>query len=541
MRASTGGGVPVATGPVLAPARPPGGELSDPVGRVFVTGGPGRTGVDTEELSALGESLARACDHLRAARGWAEDARAHLDTWSHLAPAETALTGRAVADCVEGPRGCVVLEARAEDLVLHLRRARALYTEAERHVASPFRPSVLKHAWLTNPALRPLGVPVSPHVLGVLAEGLTALLTGVASPLPHAVLAQQAVREAADELQHLYPYRRGAPVRLRGELVDPADLTPVQRMALGVLPTLGVLPAAAPLGRTLLQGGSAVRLSATTLPATATPPLSPTTTHPAPPPAVSAPLGLRRGTPAALLPVREPRPPRSEAELLRRAELLGDHARRTRTGMVEILRSTDADGGRSWTVIVPGTQHQLPGGPSPMDNLTNLQAMAGVVSDMEIAVAAAMRQAGVGPTEPVAMTVHSQGSLVAARLLRDPLFASRYRVSTLLTAGGPVGGLALPRSVATLSLEDAEDPVVALDGLANAPTDNHLTVSVDTRGLVTDAHPHSLQSYATAAGLLDDVTDPAVRAWREQNRATMGVDRPGAVTDSMVFAVVRPS
>ncbi|MDD9207765.1 hypothetical protein PU560_15015 [Georgenia sp. 10Sc9-8] len=538
--------MPVATGLVIAPARPPGGELTDPAGRVFVTGGPGRTGVDTEELHAVGESLARACDHLRAARGWAEDARAHLDTWSHLAPAETAVTNRAVTDCVEGPQGCVVLEARAEDLVLHLRRARALYTEAERHAAGPFRPSVLKHARLTNPALRPLGIPVSPRVLGLVAEGLTTLAAGVASPLPHAVLAQQAVREAADELQHLYPYRRGASVRLRGELVDPADHTPVQRVALGILPTLGALPAAAPLGRTLLEGGTAVRLSAATLPPTATPPAtatlpsSPTTPHPAPPPAVSAPLGVRRGTSAALLPVREPRPPRSEAELLRRAERLGDHARRTRAGMVEILRSTDVDGDRSWTVIVPGTQHQLPGGPSPMDNLTNLQAMAGAVSDMEVAVATAMRQAGVGRAEPVAMAVHSQGALVAARLLRDPLFASRYRVSTLLTAGGPVGGLSLPPSVATLSLEDVEDPVVALDGLANAPADNHLTVSVDTRGLVTDAHPHSLRSYATAAGLLDGVADPTVRAWREQNRTTMGVERPGAVTDSMVFAVVRP-
>lgn len=463
-----------ARGPVLAAA--PGDRGAD---RVFVA--PARTRVDTAELAGAADRLTAAADRLQLALGHADDLRHYLTLW--FPPGSAA----AVEDLAASVG---TLRADVTALVEHLRRAARLYAEAEAQVAAPFQPSLLRHLRYTLPRVRVAGVdvPLSPEVLaGLAAAGATA------AAQPHdsrAALTQRAVRAAAEDLQHAFPYYTGRPVTVDGVPIDPRGLTPAQRVALGLLPVARLLGA----GRTAGQ---------------------PATT-PVPPAWEPAPAGL------------------SDAGLLRRTDAVGRLAGRRGVGMVEVLRTTAPSGRRSWTVLVPGTQDLLVGGRSPLDNLSNLEAMAGVPTDVEAGVGSALRQAGVARGEPVTLVGHSQGALVAARLAADPIFTARHEVRTVLTAGGPLGGITLPSDVAVLSLEEVEDPVVGLDGLANAATGRHVTVAVDTRGLDGVGHPHDLGSYAVAAELVGEVDDPALADWRRARTSPQG-----ARTEAMRFEITR--
>jgi pimeloyl-ACP methyl ester carboxylesterase len=171
-----------------------------------------------------------------------------------------------------------------------------------------------------------------------------------------------------------------------------------------------------------------------------------------------------------------------------------------------------------------------------MDNETNLRALGGAVSDMERGVATAMEQAGIGPREPVAMVGHSQGGIIAARLVEDPLFMARYDVAAVLTAGSPIGPVELPSGLPVLSLEDVEDHTVGLDGQPNTATHDHVTVAVSAPGARS---PHHALTYAGHADLLGGVDDPGVRAWLSANERAMGTTSPGARTESLVFDVSR--
>ena len=111
-------------------------------------------------------------------------------------------------------------------------------------------------------------------------------------------------------------------------------------------------------------------------------------------------------------------------------------------------------------------------------------------TDMETAVIAAMRQAGVGPDDPVGLYGHSQGGIVVTRLAGDPGVAEHYNITTLLTAGSPVGGIDLPDSVSALHLENGGDAVPALDAAQNPGSPHRITVSVNTTGSGIVKYPH---------------------------------------------------
>lgn len=205
---------------------------------------------------------------------------------------------------------------------------------------------------------------------------------------------------------------------------------------------------------------------------------------------------------------------------------------------MEVLRTTTPDGARRWTVVVPGTQSPWAGGANPMDNETNLRTLAGLPSDMETGVTTALDQAGVRPGEPVTLVGHSQGGLVAARLAADPVVRARYAITTVLTAGSPIGPVRLPDDVAVLSLEDVEDPVVGLDGQPNAPRLNHVTVAV-AGGEAAAGQAHRLPGYERTADLLRGIDDPGVQAWLARDDAARAAGVPGARTDAIVFEVFR--
>ncbi len=81
-------------------------------------------------------------------------------------------------------------------------------------------------------------------------------------------------------------------------------------------------------------------------------------------------------------------------------------------------------------------------------------------SDSLTAVTLALRRAGAGPENPLVVTGHSQGGLIAMALANS----EEWNVRGIVTAGTPVELLPTPQGVPMVHLEHLEDPVVALGG-----------------------------------------------------------------------------
>ncbi|KAE8762765.1 hypothetical protein [Georgenia thermotolerans] len=467
-----------------------------PVGlRLMVTGG-GAVVVDGTELAALGARLLRAAELAETAT---EQARgvSTLNYFVPLAPSAGALVAR-LAAVLNGPLSLPALGERIRALAADLAVQRQWYEEAEERAVRGFRPPLWRYAvhLLGPPKVR--GLVTGLDAAAVLGHGGAARSRMGDPRLLDAVVAQQHARSLAGRMQWARPESVMGGLFLGREWVDVRRMTPVERTALSLV---GTHEQASWVAR-----GGRVRSGVT--------------------------VATAVGRPVAA-------PPVTPGQALARIAGLEARIRARGTGAVEILRTTTPSGARHWTVVVPGTQEQWGGGRNPMDNGTNLRAMAGVGSDMEVGVTAAMRQAGIAPGEPVALAVHSQGGLVAARLVADPVFRSRFQVTTVLTAGSPIAGIALPPTVDVLSLEDVNDPTVGLDGAANVPAAHHVTVAVSSGEPARLGEPHQAARYAAAADLLAELDDDGVQAWLGRNRAAMGTAVPGARTDSFVFEISR--
>lgn len=208
---------------------------------------------------------------------------------------------------------------------------------------------------------------------------------------------------------------------------------------------------------------------------------------------------------------------------------------------IEIQRTTTSGGEHRWTVYIPGTRAPLStGGPNPMDMETNLLGIAGERTDMEIAVAQALRQLNVPPDEPVNIVGHSQGGIVGTRVAADPVLQSQYTFSTVVTAGSPTGTTdGVPSDVQVLHLEDSQDPVVGLDGEQNEPAPNRVTVTALSEEPSGLGEHHHLAQYVDMAEQLDDYEHPAVRRFMTMGAEAMALDDAGATTRSYVFDVQR--
>lgn len=540
MSPATGAGEPGT--PWAAPD--PSGWATPWATRVMVTGGRA-TAVDTAELAAL-------AGRLRRAAALVEDAIAGTRAVGTLAyyvppvPAVAALTEQ-LRDVVRGGLSMVLLAERAHTLAADLRVQQQWYDEAEARAYRGFDPPWWRYGahLLAPPKVR--GAVTGLDVAAVLGHAGAARSRLGDPRLLDAVVAQEHVRSLAGRLQWARPESVMGGMFLGMRWVDVRERTAVERTALSLVPMLENVSLVARAGREPGAVGVAqvppLQLLAglpgrAWVAAPAVPPDgsvgaaltdAPATAGGAVGPAVVA---TRVGRPVA-------RPPRTPAQALARIGAVEAHVRATGAGAVEVLRTTAPDGRRRWTVVLPGTQEALGGGRNPMDNDTNLRAMAGVVSDLEIGVATAMDQAGIAPGEPVAMAVHSQGGLVAARLVADPLFTARFDVETVLTAGSPIAAVQLPPTVAVLSLEDVGDPTVGLDGYPNEPAPNHVTVAVSSGEPARLGAPHLLGNYVRAAQRLDDIADAGVQDWLARNRAAMGTAVPGARTESLLFEIVR--
>jgi pimeloyl-ACP methyl ester carboxylesterase len=472
--------------------------------RVMVTGGRAAVSVDTAELAALRARLLDAADLVADADRRAGAIEAHvLDYLTQFVPSILTVQERLREARFLGD-GLQALERRIRDLADDLELQRLWYEEAERRATTAFAPPPWRYAVaLAPPKLMPTWLWLALRGLDAARVGGHLVSAGAGmqqSPVPDAILAQRHTAALAEHLQYMNHEVVFGKVVLDGELVDVSDLTPVQRSAVGMLPWLTNLSVLPNRGRTY-DGVAAGAL--------------PTT--------------LGRPVPT----------PRTESDVLGRIPALEREIALRGTGAVEILRTTATDGSRHWTVVIPGTQNPWAGGGNPMDNETNLRAMAGLRTDMAVGVAAAMHQVGIARGEPVALVGHSQGGLVATRLAADPVLGREFRISTVLTAGSPVATVKVPASVEVLSLEHVQDPVVGLDGAPNEPAANHVTVAVGGPEPPTLGDAHRLPGYRAAADLLPGIQDPAVEQWLTRSRDAMGATEQGARTDSLVFEIRR--
>jgi hypothetical protein len=226
----------------------------------------------------------------------------------------------------------------------------------------------------------------------------------------------------------------------------------------------------------------------------------------------------------------------------------GDVAVGASPGRVRVVEVPQADGSSAWVVHLPGTQEWSPrAGENPVDLTTDVRAMAGNATVLAAGAARALESAQRSTgrdtrREPVLLTGHSQGGIVAAAMAADPGFTRRHRLTTVVVAGSPVARFPVPRTVSVLALEHARDPVPRLDGLPNPSRTGWLTVTRDLPASATGGRAgasHAGELYVGTAGAVDRVPPgavPSLDAWRRSAEPFLTPSGPVVVRE---FAVER--
>lgn len=481
---------------------------------VHVRGGIGASRIDLDEI----EHLAQTLDRLRAETG-------HLESALHAAGSSSALdatwhpvSARAAQDALEeaisGWWGVRRLSEEVFELAVAARYAWQLYTEAES--AARFQtpaPSFVGSLWALLHIHQAPGTVLGSVLLvgrlpGVdrssirgrlltLIPDLVNFLHGDDSLPPDAIALDRAVRELAEHGQHAYPwFLLPRTFTIDGRTIEPDELTAAQRLAFPMVQMFHTV-----------TGWEPGRLEVAVAP-------------------------QETVAPAGTLP-----------QAVRALHAI--HRSQDVTGTLEIRRTDHPDGRRSWTVLLPSTQAMVPGSRNPVDNLTNVEAYIGQITDVELGAARAMELAGIAPGEEVAVLGFSQGGLTAMRLAADPLVRTRYNITTVVTAGSPVGHLPTPAGTEVLHLEHMEDPILGLDGTSNPAEPSRTTVSRslatgtagELRFDVAPGESHSVEAYARTAELALSAAEPSVL--HLQDRLTAITGPPGATVTATAYTLTR--
>ncbi len=133
-----------------------------------------------------------------------------------------------------------------------------------------------------------------------------------------------------------------------------------------------------------------------------------------------------------------------------------------------------------FTVIIPSTQDWYSSSTVPNDLAGNLITMSGAESDLLKASKAALNRTladyGVDPKQATVMVAgFSQGGITAARFAAT--YQHDYVIKEVITAGAPVGHIAIPDEISAIHYENRDDQVVRrLDLSANPETPSRETV-----------------------------------------------------------------
>ena len=191
---------------------------------------------------------------------------------------------------------------------------------------------------------------------------------------------------------------------------------------------------------------------------------------------------------------------------------------------IRVERYPNARGADRVEVFIGGTvDGSLIAGEQPWDMTSNAHATAALEPASLRAVHQAMADAGVTPTDRVAITGYSQGALVGALIAAS----GDYSVDFLLEVGGPSGQVPVPDTVTHVRIDHSSDLVTALGGDVRG---EH-TVQIRRDG-VPQGGPgggpalpaHDLDFYLETATLADQSRHPEIR------RAITAADAPLADT-----------
>jgi pimeloyl-ACP methyl ester carboxylesterase len=256
-------------------------------------------------------------------------------------------------------------------------------------------------------------------------------------------------------------------------------------------------------------------------------------------------------------------PPRTAQDLLRRIDTVygtgeGNPVPHSAIALEKIVH----DGGRAtWVVTIPGTQL----GPSSLGTAFSMTSnydlmegdelsgstVGGRTADSTALVLAALEDAEVGADDEVVLVGHSQGGMVAASVAAltagsaataasSPSGTSarpgppgpvpetggppRYRVTHVVTAGAPVGGMPLPPGVLGTHVENRQEGVSGLDGRGNPATTNQVTVSRDLdllTGNETQGIPHGVGHHVDALTDAQGIGHPGLRSHLDALEASL--------------------
>lgn len=201
-------------------------------------------------------------------------------------------------------------------------------------------------------------------------------------------------------------------------------------------------------------------------------------------------------------------PLRSVGDVLGRLRGTAAAATRSGVGRIELVAQRDAKGTTAWTVVLPGTRETFMA-VNPQDHLSNVQLMADERDDLLLAAKQALAMAPIAPGDPVVFVGHSQGGIAAAELAADPGVRARFDVAGVVTMGSPIGQVRIPDTVPVISLENVDDLVPALDGLANPADPNRVNVQFDGGAHSAVLGSHDIRTYEAAYDLaLAQEADP---------------------------------
>lgn len=481
-------------------------------GAVTVRGGAGGTKACLTALITGALRAERAAEHLDEAVRLAAGARRTMALTSAAAPTSGARAAATLHEITDRSTGLPRCADGLHHLAAALRGTAEAYARADHASAVRLQiPAVL--GWT-------IGELVPGTVLGLGVLGLSAFALG--SP---ATMAARLLRDTPTTLGLALSWlgsddRRGegglagaVAWLLGGPGVLPALVIPSPREVEALLPGVAALllglapgpspeggrPVAAAAAALALATAASARLQGRSLPGL-----------------VVAPLVQAKGGKA------DPR--ETQAQSVTDVLRLVDRVYDSTPGAVGVQRIDHADGTRSWVVAIPGTQEGSFGGPVPTDLTSNLELMGGAPDDRTETVIQAMKQAGIRPDEPVVLAGHSQGGMVAVRAAME--VGDRFTIVDVITAGSPVGGMALPEDIPALHIEHEQDYLAAVDGSPNPDEPNRTTVTRDLTVPVGGATPeapasladvfvapHEMSAYIDTAKVVEKQDDRSVTAF----------------------------
>lgn len=182
-------------------------------------------------------------------------------------------------------------------------------------------------------------------------------------------------------------------------------------------------------------------------------------------------------------------------------------------GTIQIQTLSGQDGTVRHIVYVPGTDDlaTLPWTQDGdvRDMATNVLLVDGQDTAYQDGILQAMRDAGIGPDDPVLLAGHSQGGMEAVSI------ASRHRgfhITDVITAGAPTAQIeGFPDGVHVLSLEHRGDVVPLFDGEDNPDSAQQVTVRFTDGPDQGVFGNHGFDHYSHGAAAVDLSDDPSIR------------------------------